>query len=497
MTGANKGGARGSNSNGKHVGIIGAGVAGLRSADALLREGFRVTVVEGRDRVGGRVHQHRLPNGHEVDVGPNWIHGAADNPFMDLARETGTAVCDFDAMTGGVVDEDGELLPAEQGADYSLMMWTLFERAFERSRSRGTEIDASTSLLDFCREQVLEMIPETDQDSEKKRRILLQMCKLWGNYVGSPVERQSLKFFWLEETIEGENLFCAGTYRRILGKIAQPAVERANILYQTRVVEVRGKSTSSHGRVSVVTAGGRVLDFDELIVTAPLGWLKQNLGAFHPPLPDRLSRAIQSIGYGSLEKVYISFPKAFWLAGEKAVRGFCHWLSPNYEPERNPHRWVNEALELGSLDGPDGHATLLFYINGDESRHITSKVRSLSEGREREGFLFDFFKPYYSRLPSYEEGDPDCQPNGCLSTDWLGDDLAGNGSYSNFQVGLQEGDQDIILMRAGIPEEGIWLAGEHTAPFIALGTVAGAYLSGENVAKRIMATSNQGYAESN
>jgi hypothetical protein len=122
---------------------------------------------------------------------------------MNLARETGTAVCDFDPMTGGVVDEDGELLPAEQGAEYSLMMWTLFERAFERSRSHGAEIDPSASLLDFCREQVMKMVPETDQDFEKKRRILLQMCELWGNYVGSPVERQSLKFFWLEETIEG------------------------------------------------------------------------------------------------------------------------------------------------------------------------------------------------------------------------------------------------------------------------------------------------------
>jgi hypothetical protein len=263
------------------------------------------------------------------------------------------------------------------------------------------------------------------------------------------------------------------------------------------VVEIRGKSTSPNGRVSVVTADERVLDFDELIVTAPLGWLKQNIGAFYPPLPGRLSRAIQSIGYGSLEKVYISFPKAFWLAGERAVSGFCHWLSPRYEPKRNPHRWVNEALELGSLESCDGHATLLFYINGDESRHITSKMRSLPEGREREGFLLDFFKPYYSRLPSYEEGDLGCQPNGSMSTDWLGDDLAGNGSYSNFQVGLQDGDQNIIAMRTGIPEEGVRLAGEHTAPFTALGTVAGAYLSGENVAKKIVEASGQGCAESN
>lgn len=33
----------------------------------------------------------------------------------------------------------------------------------------------------------------------------------------------------------------------------------------------------------------------------------------------------------------------------------------------------------------------------------------------------------------------------------------------------------------------MWLAGEHTAPFIALGTTTGAYWSGEGVARRIAA----------
>lgn len=40
-----------------HVGIIGAGVAGLRCADVLLRHGVKVTILEGRDRVGGRVRR--------------------------------------------------------------------------------------------------------------------------------------------------------------------------------------------------------------------------------------------------------------------------------------------------------------------------------------------------------------------------------------------------------------------------------------------------------
>lgn len=38
-----------------HVCVIGAGVAGMRCADVLLQHGVKVTILEGRDRVGGRV----------------------------------------------------------------------------------------------------------------------------------------------------------------------------------------------------------------------------------------------------------------------------------------------------------------------------------------------------------------------------------------------------------------------------------------------------------
>ncbi len=48
-------------------------------------------------------------------------------------------------------------------------------------------------------------------------------------------------------------------------------------------------------------------------------------------------------------------------------------------------------------------------------------------------------------------------------------------------------DEDVESLRHGCPERGIWFAGEHTAPFVALGTVTGAYWSGEAVGRRILA----------
>jgi hypothetical protein len=55
--------------------------------------------------------------------------------------------------------------------------------------------------------------------------------------------------------------------------------------------------------VTVFTEDGKALNFDEVIMTAPLGWLKLNKATFVPPLPPRFEQAIDAIGYGCLEKV--------------------------------------------------------------------------------------------------------------------------------------------------------------------------------------------------
>lgn len=56
-------------------------------------------------------------------------------------------------------------------------------------------------------------------------------------------------------------------------------------------------------KVKVHVKGGQTLEFDDVVMTAPLGWLKRNLDAFEPGLPVRMTKAIKSIGYGCLEKV--------------------------------------------------------------------------------------------------------------------------------------------------------------------------------------------------
>jgi phytoene dehydrogenase-like protein len=72
---------------GTSVIVIGAGVAGLAAARRLTREGFAVTVLEGRNRIGGRVWTDVI-DGVPMDVGAGWIHGPdGGNPIATLATK--------------------------------------------------------------------------------------------------------------------------------------------------------------------------------------------------------------------------------------------------------------------------------------------------------------------------------------------------------------------------------------------------------------------------
>ncbi|GAW21524.1 hypothetical protein ANO14919_110470 [Xylariales sp. No.14919] len=468
------------------VGIVGAGLSGLRCADILLGHGFEVTLIEGRSRMGGRVHQVPLTSGHLVDAGPNWIHGTNNNPIMELAQATNTSTGSWTAKTS-VVDETGKMFPPSEAEVYSDMMWDIIGSAFNYSNRNTSTISPDESLLDFFNKELARRIPENSPDYEKKRKIMSQIAESWGAYVGNHVFSQSLKYFWLEECIDGENLFCSDTYKKILSAVAKPAVERATFKYKSVVDKVQTTDDEVCETLKVYTESGEVLEFDEVVFTAPLGWLKQHPDTFSPPLPARLAQAIRNIGYGCLEKVYISFDKAFWRSSdtENDTQGFIQLLAPNYALDSNPNQWNQEIVELSSFGPSDSHPTLLFYTYGDQSKYLTSEVAKLPSKEKKDAFLYEWFRPYYSRLPHYNESAPGCQPVGCYATEWLNDELAGNGSYSNFQVGLEEGDRDIKTMREGVPDRGLWLAGEHTSPFVALGTVTGAYWSGESVGKRI------------
>jgi monoamine oxidase len=68
--------------------VVGAGLAGLAAARELGARGASVVVVEARDRVGGRVHNHDIGDGKVVEVGGQWI-GPTQVRLAALAAELG------------------------------------------------------------------------------------------------------------------------------------------------------------------------------------------------------------------------------------------------------------------------------------------------------------------------------------------------------------------------------------------------------------------------
>lgn len=396
-------------------------------------------------------------------------------------------------------------------------MWEIIEEGMDYSHDHCESIPLNRSLWDYFQEKAVERYPNDD----RRRQTLLRIADMWGAFVGSPIQQQSFKFFWLEKTIDGENLFVAETYKKVLDSIATPVLKRADVKFEHEVTAVRTATDNKNHEV-LITANGKHISCDEVVVTTPLGWLKSNLDAFEPALPTRLQQAIGAIGYGCLDKVYITFPEAFWerpappsshrssASNHQSAHnvtattaplhqpsdstndrqtdhapGFDHWTKPTYAPDTNPQQWHQQCMNMAALPSPTAHPTLLFYTFGPTSQHIASIIRDHPSPAVHTPLILSFFLPYYSRLANYSASSPSCQPRGILATAWANDKFAGYGSYSNFQVGLENGDEDIEVMRKGCPERGLWMAGEHTAPFVALGTVTGAYWSGEEVGKRI------------
>ena len=227
-------------------------------------------------------------------------------------------------------------------------------------------------------------------------------------------------------------------------------------------------------------------------------------------LVDYCYEPVETASISSLEKIFETFPAAYWdfkptycnASNEQphnnglesdSLPGFVNFLNPTYAPLKSNKSF---ALEVNTLSNPDifgKHAqpTLIFSLFGDLGHELTTIINELSPNKE-EYFTagHDFTRSYYNRLPNYDPNKPECMHSAVIATNWQHDDLAGNGSYTNFKVS-ENGttvvlDDEVRAMRAGMPERGIWLAGEHVALFIGLGTSTGAYWSGEMAAIKIL-----------
>ena len=71
--------------------VVGAGISGLAAAKTLVAAGYNVTILEARNRLGGRMYTDRKTMSIPADVGAGWIHQGVGNPITDLANQYSVA----------------------------------------------------------------------------------------------------------------------------------------------------------------------------------------------------------------------------------------------------------------------------------------------------------------------------------------------------------------------------------------------------------------------
>lgn len=129
--------------------------------------------------------------------GPNWIHGTGKNPIAEIAALTKTTTHDIEGDQA-VLSSDGEPLDHRLATKISEFLWETIGEAFEYSNTYKETISPDRSLLDFFKERI-----EMSNLNPLEKKLCIESSRLWGAYVGDPIERQSLRFFCLEECIDG------------------------------------------------------------------------------------------------------------------------------------------------------------------------------------------------------------------------------------------------------------------------------------------------------
>lgn len=420
---------------GRSVIVIGAGMAGLAAARKLTAAGIAVTVLEARDRIGGRIWTD-VYDGVPMDMGAGWIHGPdGGNPVSKLAKEVGAKTY--------TTDDDSIIVFGSNGKDVTEQQFGIGEARVKkvlRSIAKRMDEDENT---DFSLAKAIAMI---DPGALGDPFVNYELTSNIEFESGGWLESLSAKNYRSDEKYPGKDVILPGGYSVIPRLLATGL----DIRLRQAVTHV------DHTKAQVtVKAGTSTFSADFALVTLPLGVLTTKSVQIDPSLSNAKNLAMSRLGIGQINKVFLFFDEAFWPT-ETQYFGF-------HSPIRG--KFAN-YMNYRTFSPFNCLVTFGFGLQGG----IVEQMTEAQIIAEITPHLKTMFGPRAK------------VPKRAIVTRWNGDPFA-RGAYSFAGVGSTEKDHEAMAQPEG---QRLFFAGEHTHEKYRA-TVHGAYLSGIREADRILA----------
>jgi len=412
-------------------------MAGLAAARSLQAQGYKVIVLEARDRLGGRIWTDRTW-GVPLDLGAAWIHRSDGNPIAKLAQQLQISTIKTDFGANVVYGTDGkQLTPTE--IDQIEQAYKTVQLAIAKLRDQP-QIATHTNL----ETAVSQILAANKFPAKILQGVNTQLASQIEIESGASLSELGLQTYGDDSEFTGSDLVFPQGYDQIVNGLAVGL----NIQLGTTVSQVE----YDHQGVNITTNRGQFRS-DRAIITVPLGVLKQGRIKFSPPLPPAKQQAIQKLGMGALNKVVLQFPRQFWDSSPH----YINLLKDNRQQMMDYWNWQRY------VDAP----ILVALVGGAYSRALEQMPLERVVGN----VMTDLKVMFGKAIP---------EPTRAIATKWHTDPLAG-GSYSIMPPGAQASDYDALAAPVG---DRLFFAGEATTKTYP-STVHGAFLTGEREAQRI------------
>ncbi len=390
--------------------VVGAGAAGLTAARLLHDHGREVVILEGRERIGGRMHTFDF-GGTPVDEGANWIHGVPENPLHDLVQAAGIATRkdDFGQPRRSMVFDSGTGRTINV-ARTLFMLWRANRLAGRFTHDAPTTSYPEANLAERLEKEIAGVRGETS-----KRLFRYGFRTIVDLTMAEKSELLHPNALAINPDYEDtDDYVIQGGYRRLVELLAADL----DIRMGSRVVQIR---YDEHG-VTVVTDTAKYPG-SHVIVTVPLGVLKTNAITFDPPLPEPKTQAIESLGFGNVEKIFLKFGTPFWRSSPDQTKHLLHVSDT-----------LGDFPAFLDLASTSGQPVLCSIISGDQARALAQDAEPLIERAT------DILKAMFP--DDYQD------PVAVHVSEWQKDRFAG-GSYSTPVATSTADDYDALAAPVG------------------------------------------------